>query len=708
MSNSWEKVRSFLDMMDIQGLCSPLPSSFSSSSSSNCDLHPLSISVRRWQVGERIAGQILSVIQANADSENRRKQIIEYLQTLIEEAFGIKVFPFGSVPLKTYLPHGDIDLTAVSHSSSSQDLAADICSLLENEEKNNTGIQVKNVLCVPAQVKVVKCTVGGICVDISFNQTAGLCALYFLEQVDRYIGKNHLFKRSVILIKAWCYYESRILGGFHGLISTYALETMVLHVINLYHSSLHCPLAVLYKFLEYYSTFDWNSYCIGIDGLVLISSLPNIVVQLPHDTDDLLLTDAFLRSSREAILSSMGVVVTINSVFPVKFLNILDPLREDNNLGRSVSKGNFYRIRSALSYGAQKLGDILMLPLENMKNGLELFFKDTLERNGKGWRADVVVPVSAYGSEISSGENGGDHLLSGIQYGLWFDDYGVMYPAQPNISVNHQVLNYRWVERSHNARFDQNVYYSINKNPPSSVNGLRSIPLTEAASVKENRKSRGTGTYIPHLEHLIRRNIILEATKEEHKSEKEQERVKEVETVDSPACTPREANLSSDEGANVGIFNFSIDEFPVLPGSKPIPIKVSQPDSLDPDEVKETSASLDSLECASSKNSSPRSLSQSEAGKQSDCDVLDILGLVIDPTTETVVEDQNSSKSEEQLAVPVQPLQLEDDKEFPPLSRPPEPVIMFSRKEFPPLRTCLKSQKSRKWKKDFKEVHKGV
>lgn len=42
-------------------------------------------------MGERIAGQILSVIQANADSENRRKQIIEYLQTLIEEAFGIKV-----------------------------------------------------------------------------------------------------------------------------------------------------------------------------------------------------------------------------------------------------------------------------------------------------------------------------------------------------------------------------------------------------------------------------------------------------------------------------------------------------------------------------------------------------------------------------------------------------------------------------------------
>jgi hypothetical protein len=45
-------------------------------------------------------------------------------------------------------------------------------------------------------------------------------------------------------VKAWCYYESRLLGAHHGLISTYALETLVLYVFNKHHASLHRPLEV--------------------------------------------------------------------------------------------------------------------------------------------------------------------------------------------------------------------------------------------------------------------------------------------------------------------------------------------------------------------------------------------------------------------------------------------------------------------------------
>ena len=39
-------------------------------------------------------------------------------------------------------------------------------------------------------------------------------------------------------VKAWCYYESRLLGAHHGLISTYALETMVLYIFNVFHKEL--------------------------------------------------------------------------------------------------------------------------------------------------------------------------------------------------------------------------------------------------------------------------------------------------------------------------------------------------------------------------------------------------------------------------------------------------------------------------------------
>ena len=63
-------------------------------------------------------------------------------------------------------------------------------------------------------------------------------------QVDRFMGRDHLFKRSVILVKAWCYYESRVLGAPHGLISTYALETLVLYIFHVFHSSLSGPVQV--------------------------------------------------------------------------------------------------------------------------------------------------------------------------------------------------------------------------------------------------------------------------------------------------------------------------------------------------------------------------------------------------------------------------------------------------------------------------------
>ncbi|KAF2287972.1 hypothetical protein GH714_003647 [Hevea brasiliensis] len=282
------------------------------------------------------------------------------------------VFPFGSVPLKTYLPDGDIDLTAFGGMNIEEALAND--------------------------VKLVKCLVQNIVVDISFNQLGGLCTLCFLEQVDCLIGKNHLFKRSIILIKAWCYYESRILGAHHGLISTYALETLVLYIFHLFHSSLTGPLAVLYKFLDYFSKFDWDNYCISLNGPVRISSLPEVVVETPENGGfDLLLSNDFLKECVEMFSVPARAYETNSRTFPPKHLNIVDPLKENNNLGRSVSKGNFYRIKSAFTYGARKLGRILSQPEESITDELYKFFSNTLDRHGNGQRPDVQDPAPSDG-----------------------------------------------------------------------------------------------------------------------------------------------------------------------------------------------------------------------------------------------------------------------------------------------------------------------
>lgn len=55
---------------------------------------------------------------------------------------------------------------------------------------------------------------------------------------------DHLLKRSILLLKSWCMYESHILGSHSGLISTYALETLVLFIINTFGHELKSPLQV--------------------------------------------------------------------------------------------------------------------------------------------------------------------------------------------------------------------------------------------------------------------------------------------------------------------------------------------------------------------------------------------------------------------------------------------------------------------------------
>ncbi|CAL0315671.1 unnamed protein product [Lupinus luteus] len=368
-----------------------------------------------WSVAENATRQILCRIQPTLAADRRRRQVVDYVQRLIRygarlyqqlncsvcdvgHEFGVScvivVFPYGSVPLKTYLPDGDIDLTALSYQNIEDGLVSDVHSVLRGEEANEAaGYEVKDVRFIDAEVKLVKCIVQNIVVDISFNQLGGLSTLCFLEKVDRLVGKDHLFKRSIILIKAWCYYESRILGAHHGLISTYALETLVLYIFHhFHHVSLDGPLAVLFRFLDYFSKFDWDNYCVSLKGPVGKSSLPDVVAEVPETGGNTLLTEEFIRSCVDSFsVPSRGVDLNLRA-FPQKHLNIIDPLKENNNLGRSVNRGNFYRIRSAFKYGARKLGWILMLPEDRIADELNSFFANTPDGHESTQGNDMQTP----------------------------------------------------------------------------------------------------------------------------------------------------------------------------------------------------------------------------------------------------------------------------------------------------------------------------
>ncbi|KAL5197187.1 hypothetical protein ABZP36_000699 [Zizania latifolia] len=342
------------------------------------------------RAAEEAAHEVVLRLHPTEEAERTRQDVIGYLQRLFGSSLGCEVFVFGSVPLKTYLPDGDIDVTILGNTAPDSTFISDARGILESEAEEDDGAEhgLRCLRFINAQVKLIKCIIKNIVVDISFNQIGGVSTLCFLELVDREVGKNHLFKRSIMLIKAWCYHESFILGAHHGLISTYALETLVLYIFNIFHKSLHGPLEVLYKFLEYFSKFDWNKYCISINGPVRLSSLPNLTVE-PSGVHDELLFGKILEGSIDRLFVLPEVSDGSSMDFRLKHLNIIDPLKRSNNLGISVSKGSFCRIRGAFSFGAQRLGRILMLPSDLIPAEILGFFANTLKRHGRGERSDL-------------------------------------------------------------------------------------------------------------------------------------------------------------------------------------------------------------------------------------------------------------------------------------------------------------------------------
>ena len=60
---------------------------------------------------------------------------------------------------------------------------------------------VRNVTFINADTKVVRCLVDNVEVAISANQVGAVSTVSLLESLDRWVGRNHLFKRSLLLIK---------------------------------------------------------------------------------------------------------------------------------------------------------------------------------------------------------------------------------------------------------------------------------------------------------------------------------------------------------------------------------------------------------------------------------------------------------------------------------------------------------------------------
>lgn len=312
---------------------------------------------------ETLTNELVNSLRPTPMSEMRRRAVFEHIKDLAQGCFGTAhtlVSAYGSVPLRAYLPDGDIDVCllgdhrVIDKATWTNKFRKHIEKVEAESEPHEFA--VSEVSVINAEVRLMKCIVDGMMVDVSANQFGGLASLGFLEETNTFIGRDDLFVRSIILVKAWGFYEGRILGAHHALIATYALETLVLYIINKYHAELTCPLSVLHKLLKVFAEFDWEGHALSIHGPVAIEEVSGAPAGCLEGG---LLTEEFMQSMLAQYGHSHVSESSTSAPFVVKYMNIIDPLVPNNNLGRSVSCGNYRRVRAAFRLGAQRLDKLM-------------------------------------------------------------------------------------------------------------------------------------------------------------------------------------------------------------------------------------------------------------------------------------------------------------------------------------------------------------
>ena len=107
-------------------------------------------------------------------------------------------------------------------------------------------------------------------VEIMPNGRSDLCFLALVEEIAQLVGKNELFKRSLLLIRGWWTYETSAYVGVStkNFLSDSVVSVLVCSIFNQYHAVINQPLQALAVFLAEYSDVKWSDVAVTLQGIV--------------------------------------------------------------------------------------------------------------------------------------------------------------------------------------------------------------------------------------------------------------------------------------------------------------------------------------------------------------------------------------------------------------------------------------------------------
>mmetsp|Transcript_29520 Transcript_29520/g.49829 ORF Transcript_29520/g.49829 Transcript_29520/m.49829 type:complete len:909 (+) Transcript_29520:331-3057(+) len=218
-------------------------------------------------------------------------------------------------------------------------------------------------------------------IEVYANKRQDICMLAFLEELAGLVGKNHLFKHSLILIRIWWNYETTHYVGtsIHHYLSEFSVCIMVCAIFNRYHSRINSPLQALCLFLAEYATYDGNTQAITLQGIVPFrspsSSQPQLLEVHPSHLID------------RNIIEKYWALFNVNDV-DVDAKDYENVLR--NNVSNSTSSDDDGDGDGDDDHDDEKV--------DNSKDQQELEFDD----GGKVSRLDRIVSTGSSGSRSPS------------------------------------------------------------------------------------------------------------------------------------------------------------------------------------------------------------------------------------------------------------------------------------------------------------------
>jgi len=409
--------------------------------------------------------EVITMVQPVEMQINYRSSVSSFICKHARVAYpGVHIYEIGLNGLRCFLPDDPIRLSIFS--SKWQDnwytglndrlcrVSGGITDSENDDDHNSFGNSQNNFHHTLTNVSFLKdvdvghklqCLIdsSAVGVEIFSNMRTDLCLVAFFEELNTLIGQNNLFKRSLILIRAWWIYEANL----SNLLSDTSISIMLGAIFNENPTTIKHPFQALYIFLVTFSSLDYYNNVITLFGIV--STEKYYQLKSADLSGSSLVSEDLILKYQKLTRACDEVTISVESLqcFELRPLMIAHPFcTQKSNIVPDLtpSKSMIQRadtIKDSLGVGAQRFGTIIDSHLGqsnqvgSIHSAIDNFFQNTIFRFGRGWKPDMpnedMTHMDSNDDRFYSGDSG--HSFSHVSPAISNDTSSIFRSSSGNV-----------------------------------------------------------------------------------------------------------------------------------------------------------------------------------------------------------------------------------------------------------------------------------